>query len=564
MWLNISFSNIYDFGTLVKEYTITNNLITMDSRLKKPAARVAVLVIICSCVLTSLRVAHSSSGGEIDLFTEKEIYNGKGLNMSSDAFGPGQNITIHALVTYNDYPVREALVGFAIDGPKNPIQNISEFRTAPTNGSGIASINIGVGLITEIYFGQWLVVGRVRIAENIICQDTLSFEVGWIVNITSVETIDENHLEQDTFTIGGRVGVKLTLENIAMIEKNVTVTLTIHDEMDHPIQSAELENLILPSNETIVDQHFLSIPKDAMAGNAMVYVSAYTAPIRLNGTPYCPTVSKQFFITSRNIAVLNVQPYPTEVYQGETVIINVTIGNQGWKIESFNVSVHFNETLIDTSSILGLQPHSNVTVDFIWNTSQVEEGLYRISAYAEPVFEEVDITDNTWIDGFVKVKASSDEAVFHHDVAVLNVTSSDGVVRRGETVAINVTVRNLGGFVESFNVTVYYDSTVAGSVLVDSLLQNSTETLVFHWNTEGVSRGSYTLSALAIPVESEENVDDNYFEDGIIEITVALSGWFGPFSLWWLFLVLLILVLILLALWLYRRRKRKKNQEDYY
>jgi len=534
---------------------------TMDTRLKKLAVRLLLTAVLFITISSIMAIVHSNDlNGKIDLFAQKEPYSGKGLNMPSDSFGPGENVTIYALVTYNDYPVQNALVSFVVQGPENPIENITQSRVIRTNESGVAFINVGLGLQDEIYFGEWSVIGKVKIAENIVCQDILSFKVGWIVNIVTIKTIDEDYVEQTEFTTGSRVGIELTLQNIAMTEKKVTITLTVHDELNTPIQFVEIENLILHPNGILVYPYFFMIPKDAVIGEAVVYASAYTDPLSLGGIPYCPEVSKSFFITGRDITILSVQPHPTVVFQGETVNIDVTVRNKGWKTESFNVSAYYNETLIDTSPVLNLQPHTNATLSFSWDTDQLEKGFYRISAYAEPVQGEIDVFDNNLINGFVEV------IVPVHDVSVVSVVPSIEIVYAGENVDINVKVKNEGNYAESFNVSVYYDSNVFGTIFIDSLMPDYTEMLVFKWNTGGVTKGNYTLSAFASPVEGEEDVDDNGLTDGVVEVRRARTptGWFVPDWVWLLLLPLLILLLILLAILIYRRRKKKKVEGTFH
>ena len=86
----------------------------------------AITAILLSLAFANMKIAFSNdTGGKIDLFTQKEPYSGKGPNMPSDAFGPGEEVQIYALATYNEYPVQSLLVAFQILGPQNPVENIS-------------------------------------------------------------------------------------------------------------------------------------------------------------------------------------------------------------------------------------------------------------------------------------------------------------------------------------------------------------------------------------------------------------------------------------------------------
>jgi len=522
---------------------------TMSAKTKELAVILLVLIVtFLSFTLVSTKIAFSDeTGGEIDIFTQKEPYSGKGPNTPSDAFAPGEVVILYALVTYNDYPVPSLLVAFEIRGPENPVENITFSRAVFTNETGIAKISFRISHLNETAFGEWIVIGNTEIGDFTF-QDSLSFEVSWIVEIVSLETIDENYVHCEKFTRGTQVGVELVLRSIAMTEQKVTLAIAIYSQLGVIINSTEINDFVVQPNGVLVHAYcFLYIPESSCVGEAVVRASVYTASVSLGGVPCCPEFSKGFFIIGHDVAILSVHPSPTWVYIGETVNIDVVVKNKGSEVESFNVSVYCNETLIAVWSVLDLQPHSNVTISFTWNTSQVEEGLYRINAYAEPVPGEIDTLDNVFTNGFVEVRAPV------HDVAVLSVTPLSKITYVGETLGIDVIVRNEGGYVESFDVVVYYNySYVVETLFVDSLMPNDTKTLVFHWNTSDVLEDNYTLSALAEPVLGEEDTEDNYLEGGVVEVRVAPTGWFVPSWFWWL------LPLLLFALLLYLRDKTHK------
>jgi H+/Cl- antiporter ClcA len=130
----------------------------------------------------------------------------------------------------------------------------------------------------------------------------------------------------------------------------------------------------------------------------------------------------------------------------------------------------------------------------------------------------------------------------------------------GNYLDVNVTVRNKGTEVESFDVVLYYDeSIVAGVLHVDGLVASAERMVVFHWQTNGVSAGNHTLIANAKPVHGETIVGDNTLVDGQVEFGVAPGGLCVPDWLYWfLLLLLLLLLMLLLLLWYYRKRKEDK------
>lgn len=190
-------------------------------------------------------------------------------------------------------------------------------------------------------------------------------------------------------------------------------------------------------------------------------------------------------------------------------------------------------------------------------------GNYTLSASASFVPGEVDFDNNRYADGVVEVRAGPSPFMVH-DVAILTVSPYSNFTYIGEVLEIFVIVKNRGDSVESFNVTVFYDLYTIETLLVENLEPNSNKTLVFQWDTKNVVAGNYTLSARASEVLGEENLDDNLYEDGVVEVVVAPMGWFVPRWSYWLLLLVLVPVAILLIALYYRRKKRKRAEESFH
>lgn len=107
------------------------------------------------------------------------------------------------------------------------------------------------------------------------------------------------------------------------------------------------------------------------------------------------------------------------------------------------------------------------------------------------------------------------------DIATTNIASAKTVVGQGYTASINATVQNQGDYTETFNVTVYANTTSIASQNVTLSSGNST-TITFMWNAIGFTRGNYTISAYALPVPGETHITDNTFADGWV--IVAMVG----------------------------------------
>jgi len=108
-----------------------------------------------------------------------------------------------------------------------------------------------------------------------------------------------------------------------------------------------------------------------------------------------------------------------------------------------------------------------------------------------------------------------------HDVAVTSVTPSKTLAYTGYTVIdVVVNVTNHGKFSETFNVAVYYNSTIIGTQTVPNLAPSSNATITFPWGASSVPQGYYAISARATPLQNEIDIADNSFSDGSIMVTI--------------------------------------------
>jgi PKD repeat protein len=380
------------------------------------------LIVTCPLPLLQLGVSYayqSSSMTMIDLYTQKEPYGGKGPNQTSDAFGPQEEVILYANVTYKGEPAQSTIVAFEVHGPTNSVENFTLIRTALTNASGVAMISFRMPWPCEnaetIIFGTWTAIAKVKVVEETV-EDTLTFRVGWIVEIVSIWTINEKLQPQTRFARGTCVGVEMVLRNIAMTPKNASFTLVVYDSESQPIANTALEDVEVKPGETSISVLCkLLIPKWALYGYATVYANAYTALPQLGGVAYCPEVSAGILITLCDVAVVGVTPSLTKIYAGGVVNITVTVRNEGRETETFNVTAYAdkNVTVIGDEIIIGTQtvtnlppppsPDNQKNLTFTWNTTGATPGIYTISAQASVVPAEIDTSDNTYIDGTVKI-----------------------------------------------------------------------------------------------------------------------------------------------------------------
>jgi len=219
-----------------------------------------------------------------------------------------------------------------------------------------------------------------------------------------------------------------------------------------------------------------------------------------------------------DIAVKAVKASLKAVIIGESISINVTVQNEGTNPETFNVTVYYDSSIIDTHTDLSLDADSSKTLIFTWNTTGVAEDEYTISATATIVDGEEDRADNEFINGKVRL---SEKAV--HDIAITDVSADPTSVIVGASISINITVNNLGTEQETFNVILYYDGNNIGVETMTNLASGADKTLTFIWDTLGVPAGIYTIKAVVPPVPEETDTTDNIFTDVTVTLTVKVT-----------------------------------------
>jgi len=107
-----------------------------------------------------------------------------------------------------------------------------------------------------------------------------------------------------------------------------------------------------------------------------------------------------------------------------------------------------------------------------------------------------------------------------HDVAITNIMPSKTVVFQGYTMSVNVTAADPGNYTETFNVTVYANTTYVASQNV-TLNSGDSTNLTLIWNATGFAKGIYTISAYAWPVPGETNTANNNFTDGSVYVSMV-------------------------------------------
>jgi KaiC/GvpD/RAD55 family RecA-like ATPase/PKD repeat protein len=258
------------------------------------------------------------------------------------------------------------------------------------------------------------------------------------------------------------------------------------------------------------------------------------------------------------------------------VDLNVTDSEGLWGIASKNVTVLAPPIALFTHSPNTPVPNESITfdastsydpdgtvVDFVWNfgDGNTTATSYKVIShvYSEHGNYSVTLTvmDN---DGYSNTTFHI-ASVNTHDIAILNVTVSYNKVDIGQVVNISVTVKNEGTVSETFNITIFCNSTSIETLLVSNLVPNAERGLIFQWNTSNIGQSAnFLIRAEVDAVAGENDVADNTYTDGIIEVSqIPDNRDSSPLDWKWMALLLIPLAILFFVGGI-TRKKKKANQ----
>jgi hypothetical protein len=239
------------------------------------------------------------------------------------------------------------------------------------------------------------------------------------------EIIDPTLLPSSTFTVNVTID---DVENLHVCEFNLTyntdiiswLSVTVHtvlgevpvakmvgdDELGFLWIKLTYPNAITTYSPTALVTLLFHV--DAMGSTPLdLHDTKLSDP---TGEPIYHEAYDGFFLTAiRDVAVVNVVPSPTDLYERRTVNISVTVGNEGDIAETFDVTVYFDDTLIGTITVTDLGSKENTTIIINWDTEGVPAcHTYTIRAEASPVPYEIDSANNFFTDGSVRIRILGD------------------------------------------------------------------------------------------------------------------------------------------------------------
>ncbi len=219
-------------------------------------------------------------------------------------------------------------------------------------------------------------------------------------------------------------------------------------------------------------------------------------------------------IRPNDVAIANITILNSTVIQGQEATMEISVENHGYYTESFDVTIYASTTQIGQVPITNLEQGEIHLLSFAWNTSGFTAGNHTITVEADVVTNETDTSDNLLVDGIIEVRAL-------HDLAVVNIATKRTIVGQNYSVVINATIRNQGIYTETFNVTLYTNTTITETLSNITLPNGNRTTITFTWNTENQTKGNYALRIYAHPVSGETDTENNSL---LTWILVTLAG----------------------------------------
>jgi len=197
-------------------------------------------------------------------------------------------------------------------------------------------------------------------------------------------------------------GVKLSNSNNNVIQSNAFVNNTLQ-----VISSASINiwDNGYPSGGNYWSDYtgadLKSGPNQDQPGSDGVGDTPYT--IDANNTDRYPLMNA---IAVHDVAITNITTSKTIVGQGFNLYIRVQAENKGNRLETVNVTVYVNTSIITQTVNLTI---GTTIITFTLNTTGWTKGNYTINAYAWPVPGETQTKDNTFTyEGFIKITVPGD------------------------------------------------------------------------------------------------------------------------------------------------------------
>ncbi len=275
------------------------------------------------------------------------------------------------------------------------IANITQLD--PTNAMGTVSFIVDANM-TSTYL-------------PIISQPTFQRNLFKSLGLNATSTTLSWQNGSDTFTIEGMGSMFEGLHQIAISLNSTWIQGSLEMAADAiPVGSKALLNvsILYPFGKNLSYTIRVTLPFGS-SNITVLSPGSYTIQDNIITWNYpVDSITVEFIPPlAHDISIEKVTLARTVVGQGFSTKMNLTLQNQGDYTETFNVTAYANTTSIATQTVT-LTSGNSATITFVWNTSGFVKGNYTISAYAWPLRDETDVSDNNCTGGWILVTIPGD------------------------------------------------------------------------------------------------------------------------------------------------------------
>lgn len=518
----------------------------MKSRL--PSAVLFLAALLSIGLITGLSFAPPSTRLAVTVQTDKSLG-----QVWTELFVEGENITTpgfaplqHAVLSINYVKVNDVALIPDVDW------NVTECRLYiihdVTNGD----------VVTASYSGGYALRETVEISGTVTI-DGEPVKKGWIgievesmeanvalrtvptgtvpmplsdVEVTSFYLTDTLDNMKNTFKRGERVGFYITVKNKGEIVKNVLMAFNLFDSDNTILGFKHAAVQLLAGAEDTWYQE-ATIEKWASVGNTQAHAVVFSDWPKNNGYPYALEESVNLTIIESEYVDPPTNPIPQQPVENGTYQVLLRLPpdpNPG----TYNVSAcarydglysaaRFTKfrvldiTAPPIASFIAKPPISgpNATVQFDGSYSSAEGFNDNVTSWSWNFGDGGNSTGKTTSHSYtqngnytVTLNVTDTEGYWNttfrivrvtemHDIALTSIQCLDKAYSNW-VFTVTVKVRNQGTYVETFNITAYYNSSTIGTTTVSNLNPQIESTVYLQWNTTGLPiYVSYVVTAEA-------------------------------------------------------------------
>lgn len=461
----------------------------------------AVLPLLIYSIIVNFSVAESSL--DVNVWTDNPSYILRQL------------VNIDGNATYNGQPIEEGLAGIEIEDPNRTIV----IRTVP------------VGSIPS---------------------ET------WKSEIISFYPCDAAGNPKYSFLRGEWAYFRVTVRNNAPVTRTVLITVNIYDNSTIPLELAAAK-VPIGAGLTATFMPKMWIDSWAKTGDAVAYANVYTDWPKNQGYPDCPEKPTTFKILESEYEEEEAPGSPPKILAGEngtfklsfrlspepppgTYLICTTVFYKGW---TSTTSATFQvdevpaapwpdfvikppvagpnfEVTFDASSS-SAEGYGDYITNYYWDFGDGTNATGKTVTHSYSEVGNYTVTLNvTDSEGLWNITSKKMVITIIHDIAITELRCIDEIYNDW-LAPITITVKNEGTVTETFNVTIYSNSTPIEIITVTDIGPLEKQTFSFKWNTTGLEVCSYyIIEAIAETLENETDTVDNALSYG--PIWVKLLG----------------------------------------